>query len=124
MDDSNTRNVEVAQIVEKLRVDNPKLRLFQILVPDREDELFLARKASWSEYKRLIGSVKNEADANEVLVQKFLVHPKPDYEEIQTEWDPGLVVTLAQQIQKGLGFSQGCPSSKPIRASRRRERKD
>ena len=97
----------VEELVEKLRVDKPKLRIFQILVPDREDEVFLARKASWAEYKRLIGSVKNEADANEILVQKFLVHPKPDYEEIQTEWDPGLVVTLAQQIQKGLGFSQG-----------------
>ena len=98
---------QVREVVAGLRTDNPNLRLFQIVVPDREDELFLARKASWAEYKRLIGSVKNEADANEVLVQKFLVHPKPDYEAIQTEWEPGLVVTLAQQIQKGLGFSQG-----------------
>ena len=98
---------QVREVVASLRTDSPNLRLFQIVVPDREDELFLARKASWAEYKRLIGSVKNEADANEVLVQKFLVHPKPDYEAIQTEWEPGLVVTLAQQIQKGLGFSQG-----------------
>jgi hypothetical protein len=103
---------QAREIVEKLRADNPKLRIFQILVPDREDEVFLARKASWAEYKRLIGSVKNEADANEILVQKFLMHPKPDYEEMQTEWDPGLVVTLAQQIQKGLGFSQGATLKK------------
>ena len=97
----------IEEIIASLRAENAKLRLFQIIVPDREDEIFLVRKASWSEYKRLIGSVKNEADANEVLVQKFLVHPKPSYEEMQTEWDPGLIVTLAQQIQKGLGFSQG-----------------
>ena len=98
---------QVRELVERLRAENPKLRLFQIVVPDRDGEIFLARKASWSEYKRLLGSVKNEADANEVLVQKFLVHPKPDYEEMQTDWDPGLIVTLAQQIQRGLGFSQG-----------------
>ena len=98
---------QVRDLVEKLRADNAGLRLFQIVVPDREGEVFLARKASWAEYKKLLGTVKNEADANEVLVQKFLVHPKPDYEAMQTEWDPGLIVILAQQIQKGLGFSQG-----------------
>ena len=98
---------QVREAVEKLRAEQPGLRLFQIVVPDREGEIFLARKASWSEYKKLLGTVKNEADANEVLVQKFLVHPKPDYEEMQTTWDPGLIVTLAAQIQKGLGFSQG-----------------
>jgi hypothetical protein len=98
---------QVREIVDGLRADSPKLRIFQIVIPDRVDELFLARKASWAEYKNLIGAVKNEADANEVLVQRFLVHPKPDYEAVQTEWDPGLVVTLAQQIQRGLGFSQG-----------------
>ena len=94
-------------IVEQLRADKPNLRLFQIVIPEREDEIFIARKASWAEYKRLIGAVKNEADANEVLVQRFLLHPKPDFEVIQTQWEPGLVVTLAQQIQKGLGFTQG-----------------
>ena len=98
---------QVRELVDGLRAENPNLRLFQIVIPDREDELFLARKASWAEYKKLIGAVKNEADANEVLVQRFLVHPKPDYEALQTEWEPGLVVTLAQQIQRGLGFSQG-----------------
>ena len=101
-DDDQVRN-----LVEKLRADNPNLRLFQIVVPDRDGEIFLARKTSWSEYKKLLGTVKSEADANEVLVQKFLVHPKPDYEEMQTQWDPGLIVTLAAQIQKGLGFTQG-----------------
>ena len=104
---SKTTEQRTAEIVEQLRADNPGLRLFQIVVPDREEEIFLARKASWAEYKKLLGTVKNEADANEILVQKFLVHPKPDYEEMQTQWDPGLVVTLAAQIQKALGFSQG-----------------
>jgi hypothetical protein len=108
MEDQNkTTEQRTAEIVEQLRADNPGLRLFQIIVPDREEEIFLARKASWAEYKKLLGTVKNEADANEILVQKFLVHPKPDYEEMQTQWDPGLVVTLAAQIQKALGFSQG-----------------
>ena len=106
---TDTRSLEerAAEAVERLRAEQPNIRIFQILVPDREDELFLARKAAWSEYKRIIGAVKNEADANEMLVQKFLVYPKPDYEAIQSVWDPGLVVTLAQQIQKGMGFSQG-----------------
>ena len=108
MEDLNkTTEQRTAEIVEQLRAENPGMRLFQILVPDREDEVFLARKASWAEYKRLLGTVKTEADANEVLVQRFLVYPKPDYEELQTSWDPGLVVTLAAQIQKALGFSQG-----------------
>ena len=97
----------VDQIVDALRADNPNIRLFQINIPDRPDEIFIARKASWAEYKRLIGKVKDEASANEVVVQKFLVHPKPDYEAIANQWDPGLVVTLAMQIQRGLGFSDG-----------------
>ncbi len=104
---NESSDTQVREIVERLKAENPKLRLFQIIVPGREEDVFLARKAPWSEYKSLIGSVKNEADANEILVQKFLVHPKPDYQEILTEWEPGLVVTLAQQIQKGLGFAQG-----------------
>ncbi len=103
---SEFHHESVREIVEKLKAENPKLRLFQIVVLDRED-LFLARKAPWVEYKNLLGQVKSEAEANELLVQKFLVHPKPDYETMQNEWDPGLVVTLAQQIQKGMGFSQG-----------------
>ena len=107
-----SKDKEIEDIVGKLREANPKIRIFQIIVPDRKDELFLVRKASWSEYKRLIGAVKNDADANEILVQKFLVHPKPNYEEIQSEWDPGLVVTLAQQIQKGLGFAHGATIKK------------
>ncbi len=108
MNTVNTGEVQnVNQIADQLKADNPNLRLFQILVPDRVDEIFIARKAPWSEYKKMISAVKNEADANELLVQKFLVHPKPDYQEMQMEWDPGLIVTLAQQIQKGLGFSQG-----------------
>jgi len=98
---------ELQSILEQLRSENPNIRLFQIKVPDREDEIFIARKAPWSVYKKLIGSIKNEGDANELLVQKFLVHPKPDYEAMQNDWDPGLVVTLAQQIQKGLGFVKG-----------------
>ena len=97
----------VDQIVDALRADNPNIRLFQINIPDRPDDIFIARKASWAEYKRLIGKVKDEASANEVVVQKFLVHPKPDYELIANQWDPGLVVTLAMQIQRGLGFSDG-----------------
>ena len=97
----------ISEIVEQLKADKPDLRLFQIVIPDREDDIFIARKAPWAEYKKLIGAVKSEADANEMLVQKFLVHPKPDFESMQTTWDPGLVVTLAQQIQKGLGFTQG-----------------
>ena len=97
----------IQTIVDNLHADNPNLRIFQIVVPGREDEVFLARKAPWAEYKKLIGQVKSEADANELLVQKFLVHPKPDYDAMQNEWEPGLVVTLAQQIQKGMGFAQG-----------------
>ena len=97
----------IQTIIDNQRADNPNLRLFQIVVPGREDEIFLARKAPWAEYKKLIGQVKSEADANELLVQKFLVHPKPDYDAMQNEWEPGLVVTLAQQIQKGMGFQGG-----------------
>lgn len=104
---NESHDAVVLQIVERLKGENPNLWLFEIVVPGREDEIFLARKAPWNEYKKLIGQVKNEADANELLVQKFLMHPKPDYEAMQNEWEPGLVVTLAQQIQKGMGFSGG-----------------
>lgn len=100
------RDDEIRAIVEALRAGNPNLRIFEIVLPEREGEIFLGRKCSWNEYKRLLGAVKNEADANEMLVTKFLVYPKPDFNAIQTEWDPGLIVTLAAQIQKALGFSQ------------------
>jgi hypothetical protein len=105
-DETTTMEERAAELVAQLKAEQPKLRLFQIIIPD-DEEVYLARKAPWSEYKRLVGAVKNEADANELLVQKFLVHPKPDYEALQSEWAPGLVVTLAQQIQAGLGFSKG-----------------
>lgn len=99
--------VNVQAIVDEVRAELPGARIFQIEVTDRPGEVYLARKASWSEYKRLLGSVKGEADASEMLVQKFLVYPKPNYEAIQTEWDPGLIMILASQIQKGMGFTQG-----------------
>jgi hypothetical protein len=92
-------------IIEQIKVEYPDARLFQITVPDREDEIFIARKCAWGEYKKMIGKVKGEAEANELIVQKFLVHPKVDYETLNLEWEPGLVVTLATQIQKGLGFA-------------------
>ena len=79
--------------------------MFEILIPGREDETYIARKCNWAEYKKLIGRVKDEATANEVLVQRFLVYPKVDYEILNLQWEPGLVVTLAQQIQRGLGFT-------------------
>ena len=99
------KDTELEEIVQQLRSENPNLKLFQITVPGREDEIFIARKCSWREYKQLIGKVKDEAAANEVLVQKFLVFPKVDYETLNLQWEPGLVVTLANQIQKGLGFA-------------------
>lgn len=93
------------KIIEELKSKNPNQKLFQIIVPEQEDKLFIARKCNWSEYKQLIGKVKDEATANEILVQKFLIHPKVDYEILNLKWEPGLIVTLAQQIQKGLGFT-------------------
>ena len=87
-----------------VRAEYPEARLFQICIPG-DEEIYLARKCAWNEYKRLIGAVKDEVTANEVLVQKFLVHPKLSYEQIDLEMDPGKVVILAQQIQKGLGFA-------------------
>jgi len=89
--------------VALVRNEYPEARLFQISIPG-DQEIYLARKCAWNEYKRLIGAVKDEVTANEILVQKFLVHPKLSYEQIDLEMDPGKVVILAQQIQKGLGF--------------------
>ena len=111
---AETREEKVQKIAEGLRVENPNLKLFEILVPGREEEIFIARKCNWAEYKGLIGKVKDEATANEILVQRFLVHPKISYETINLEWDPGLVVTLAQQIQKGLGFAGDGASLKNV----------
>ena len=93
------------KIIEELKSKHPDKSLFQIIVPGQEEKLFIARKCNWSEYKQLIGKVKDEATANEILVQKFLVYPKADYEVLNMKWEPGLIVTLAQQIQKGLGFT-------------------
>ena len=93
------------KIIEELKSKHPNQKLFQIMVPEQNDKLFIARKCNWSEYKQLIGKVKDEATANEILVQKFLVYPKADYEALNLKWEPGLIVTLAQQIQKGLGFT-------------------
>ena len=93
------------KIIEELKSKNPNQKLFQILISGQEDKLYVARKCNWTEYKQLIGKVKDEAAANEILVQKFLVYPKTDYETLNLKWDPGLIVTIAQQIQKGLGFT-------------------
>jgi len=89
--------------IATVRADYPDVKLFQIAIPG-DDEVYLSRKCTWNEYKRLIGAVKSEVTANEILVQKFLVHPKLTYEQIDLEMDPGKVVILAQQIQRGLGF--------------------
>lgn len=111
---AETREEKVQKAVDGLRAENSNLKLFEITVPGHEDEVFIARKCNWAEYKGLIGKVKDEATANEILVQRFLVHPKVSYETINLEWDPGLVVTLAQQIQKGLGFAGDGASLKNV----------
>jgi len=100
----NQEVFKMKEILAKIRKENPGKELFQIIIPGQEDELFVARSCNWTEYKNFIGSVKDEASANELLVQKFLVYPQVDYEKFSLEWTPGLIVTLAQQIQKGLGF--------------------
>ena len=92
------------KIIDKICKDNPDLELFQIIIPGHEKEIYVARKCNWAEYKQFVGKLKDEATANELIVQKFLVHPKVGYEELSLKWAPGLVVTIAQQIQKGLGF--------------------
>lgn len=105
---------QLQTIVDQVRAQHPDWKLFQIVLPGRDEEVYLARKCPWGEYKRLIGKVKDEAEANEVIVQTFLAYPKVDYETMQLEWDPGLVVTLAQQIQRGLGFSQEAAQIKKL----------
>ena len=100
-----TINEKLQKTIEAIKTEHPNWKLFQIVVPNQDDEIFIARKCNWAEYKQIVGKVKDEATANEVLVQKFLVYPKVNYETLNLEWDPGLIVTLAQQIQKGLGFS-------------------
>ena len=106
------QNIE--EIIETIKDKHPDWKLFQIEVPDKVNAIFIARKCNWAEYKQLIGKVKDEAAANEVLVQRFLVYPKVDYETLNMEWEPGLIVTLAQQIQKGLGFSNDGASIKNL----------
>jgi len=99
-------DTQAREFVEQYKASHPGARLFQIILPGRE-ELYMARKASWGEYKSIAGQIQSVPQLNEVLVQRFLVCPKPDYEAMQNEWDPGLVVALAGQIQKGLGFAEG-----------------
>lgn len=94
----------VEEIVEQLKAKTPGIRLFQIVIPDN-DEIYLAKKAPWRVYKSLLGKIKDEAQANETLVQRFLVYPDLTYEQVQ-EMDPGTVMLLAGQIQKGMGFSR------------------
>ena len=101
----NTENENINKTIEAIHAEHPNFKLFQIIVNRKENKLFIARKCNWAEYKQIIGKVKDEATANEVLVQRFLVYPKVNYETLNLEWDPGLIVTLAQQIQIGLGFS-------------------
>jgi hypothetical protein len=42
----------------------------------------------WNEYKRLIGAVKDEVTANEILVQKFLSHRSSLTSRSILEMDP------------------------------------
>ena len=104
----------IEKTVETIKDKHPEWKLFQISVPDKFNEVYIARKCNWAEYKQLIGKVKDEATANEILVQRFLVYPKIDYETLNMKWEPGLIVTLAQQIQKGLGFTNDGASIKNL----------
>lgn len=99
------RQEEIQKIVDRARASNPNLQLVLIEIPD-DDEIYVAYLTGWGEYKNLIGSIEGEAEANEVIVQKYLVHPKVDYEKLQLEWAPGLVVGLAMKIQEALGFNK------------------
>lgn len=97
-------------VLAGLRGEYPNARLFQILVPEREDDVFIARKLPWMEYSKLLGAVKNEATGMELIVQKCLLHPHPDYTAMQTDvdfWTPGLIITLANQIQRAHGVVAG-----------------
>jgi len=101
------RDRKVGQVVATIRETMPNAKLFLIEVPGREEEIFIAKKGPWNEYKKLIGAVKGESGAFEALIDKYLVYPKPEYQMIQQEWDPGLVLVIGEQIQRGLGFTKG-----------------
>lgn len=100
------RQKQIDDAVATVRAEHPDWKLFLIEIPG-DDEIYLARKCSWNEYKRVAqGLVKagDEVAANEAVVQAFLVHPKWTYEQLQFEVEPGKIVLLANQIQRGLGF--------------------
>ena len=104
MQEERQKRIDVA--IASVRADHPDWKLFLIDIPD-DDEVYLARKCSWNEYKRVAQSLVKAGDevaANEAVVQAFLVHPKWTYEQIQFEVEPGRIVLLANQIQRGLGF--------------------
>ena len=104
MEDERQARIDAA--VAEAKAQHPDWKLFRIDIPG-DDEVYLARKCSWAEYKRIAaGLVKSsdEVSANEALVQAFLVHPRWTYEQVQFEVEPGKLVVLAQQIQRGLGF--------------------
>ena len=103
--DFDTRNKQIQDIVAQLRAGNSSIELILIEIPD-DEEIYIARLCGWGEYKSIIGKTKDDGEINEVLVQKYLVHPKVDYEALQLDWSPGLVVTLAMKIQDALGFNQ------------------
>ena len=103
--DNDERKEKIQEIVDQQREGNPDLALALIEIPD-DDEIYITRLCGWGEYKNLIGKIEGEAEANEIIVQKFLVHPKIDYEKLQLDWPPGLVVSLAMKIQEALGFNK------------------
>ena len=103
---SEEREKRVDDAVAAVRAEHPDWKLVLIEIPG-DDDVYLAWKCSWNEYKRIAaGLVKSgdEVSANEALVQAFLVHPRWTYEQVQFEIEPGKLVVLAQQIQRGLGF--------------------
>lgn len=102
----NHREQTAEEIAQKLTEEHPewKGRLFQLVAPNL-DGVFIARKCGYMEYAKTMKFVKDEAAAQKIIVEKFLVHPKIDYPDLVSML-PGQFTKMAQLIQNGLGFTE------------------
>ena len=97
---------ELAALKEKFK----GYPLFQLTDPATE-EVFIIRGSNWDEFSQ-IGNVKpgreNRVPLN--MVKAYVVYPEIDATDLEYNksgnWQPGRIVTLAEQIQELLGYSK------------------
>lgn len=108
LETANTiKNEELESIVARIKSEHPHWKLKLIVIPGREDEVYICRVDGWGGYKTLLDGLKDSSSSavstNENMIQKYLIYPKVGWEKLQ-DMEPGLITSLVSAINKAQGF--------------------